>query len=259
MIETNNVSYQVGAAKLLTDVSVEISVGEVCAILGPNGAGKSTLIRALSGEMNPSQGSVSINKQEMKYWNQKELAMHRAVVTQFNQVGFPFTVAEIVSMGLLPYKLSNTKSNSTRIIEDVMQRLDVLHLAERLYGTLSGGEQQRVAVARALVQVAGADAEKARYLLLDEPTASLDLKHQHDLLKMLKSLSKENYAIVIIVHDINLALQYADSGILLEQGCVKKSGPISEVLTCENINNVFGVNGELIELSSGGYSFHVYH
>ena len=245
MITADHISYKVRGSALLDNVSALMQPDRLTVVLGPNGAGKSTFIKALSGEISVQSGVVSIADVDLKAWNQQRLATRRAVVTQFNQIEFPFTVAEVIMLGMMPIKKLKKIDHAEGIAEEVMRELDLLALLDRQYATLSGGEQQRVAIARALVQVAvEAKANQHCYLLLDEPTASLDIQYQHELLKILKRYLLSGFTIVMVLHDINLALQYADNVILLKHGCVVKSGNINQVLDEKIIEEVFSIKGE---------------
>ena len=258
MISAKNKHYQIGNKTLLDDISTSMETGKLTVILGPNGAGKSTLIKCLSGEYVTATGDVRIADLELTEWDSQQLATRRAVVTQFNHIDFPFTVAEIVMLGLLPSKLVCKIDQPERIAEEVMRELNVLVLADRKYSTLSGGEQQRVSIARALVQVAMKAANnESCYLLLDEPTASLDLKYQHELLKLLRNYVDRDFSVVMILHDINLALQYADQVILLKNGDIIDAGDVDDVITVENIEQVFSVQGVLHSTDDGSQRFHV--
>ncbi|MEM7304666.1 MAG: heme ABC transporter ATP-binding protein [Pseudomonadota bacterium] len=258
MLVAENISYQVSGISLLSDVSVNMQMGELSVILGPNGAGKSTLIKNLSGEYKCTEGEVFVDKIALNEWNNALLASRRSVVTQFNSVNFPFSVSEIVMMGLLHSANESDYDQQITQVEKIMDELDVLDLQQRQYSTLSGGEQQRVAIARALVQVMhAANEDQSCYLLLDEPTASLDLKHQHALMKLLRRKASENFCVVAILHDINLAIQYADSVTLLKDGKVIVSGDPREIITSEIMENVFSIRGQMETLVDGSHRFYV--
>jgi len=258
MMQVENISYSVSGNNLLDDVSAVMDSGKLTVILGPNGAGKSTLLKALSGEIKSNQGSVLIADIELNDWDQKYLATRRAVVSQFNQIEFPFTVAEVVMLGMWPAKNLQKVEQPELIAEDVMRELDVLSLMHRQYATLSGGEQQRVAIARALVQVAvQARSQNDCYLLLDEPTASLDMQYQHELLRILKCYASKKFTIVMVLHDLNLALQYADNVIFMKHGKVISAGPINKTLNEKVIGEIFSIKGVLEDTESGSKRFYV--
>lgn len=258
MIAADNISYSINDDELLGDISTFIQANQLTVVLGPNGAGKSTFIKALSGEISTDKGSVSISDIDVNEWNQQHLATRRAVVTQFNQIEFPFTVAEVIMLGMMPAMNLKKIKHPESLVEGAIRELNIMSLLDRQYATLSGGEQQRVAIARALVQVAvEAQANKNCYLLLDEPTASLDIQYQHELLRLLKRCSRSNFTIVMILHDLNLALQYADNVILLKRGQIVKSGSTDEVVNEDIIEEVFSIRGALQAANDGTRRFYV--
>lgn len=258
MLATDKITYQISDIDLLKNISVEMVAGQLSVILGPNGAGKSTLIKNLSGELKSTKGEVYLDSKNLKDWNNSLLASRRSVVTQFNSVNFPFNVSEIVMMGLLNTPGDSESADLLTRVEDMMKEMDIHHLQQRLYSTLSGGEQQRVSIARALVQVMKAANEgQACYLLLDEPTASLDLKHQHELMRLLKQKSMQKFCVVAILHDINLAIQYADLVILMKNGEVIATGCPNEIISSDIMKDVFSINGKLETLTDGSQRFYV--
>lgn len=258
MITVNHLSYDINGSRLLRDVTVNFQMAQLNVILGPNGAGKSTLIKAVSGEIERIHGDVSIAEINLGDWNPQKLACRRAVVAQFNQIAFPFTVAEIVMMGLLPSSVYSKNLASENEVHAIMEDLEITHLSNRIYSTLSGGEQQRVSIARALVQVLSANNNnESCYLLLDEPTANLDLKHQHELLRLLKRKIQNSYCVVMILHDINLALQYADNVVLMKEGEVVETGSINDVISENTLNTIFSVQGILKNVEDGGKRFFI--
>ena len=232
--------YVAGGRELLRGVSLRVAPGEVHAILGPNGAGKSTLLRLLAGELMPSSGEVALNGRRLAEWNRAALARHRAVLPQGESLRFSFTANEVVALGRMP-ALHGSAAHETQIIAQALARADATHLAERLYPTLSGGEKSRVQFARVLAQVWEAPEGAPRALLLDEPTASLDLKHQHDCLRAARAFAQEGVAVVAILHDPNLALRYADTVSLLVKGLCVAQGETAAVLTPEQLEPVYGL------------------
>lgn len=243
MIQAKNISFKAGDNNILDSVSVEIESGKVTALLGPNGAGKSSLLKCLTGAVEPTHGEITLAAKRLSDYSLNELAAKRAVLSQANPITFPFTVSEIVMMGRHPYQHCSSLHENQQIITEALKLVDAQHLKDRLFPTLSGGEQQRVQLARILAQLW--EQENA-CLFLDEPTSALDLKHQHLLLRLVSKLAQQqNYAICIIIHDLNLALHYADKGILLKEGKVYDAGAITEILRLNNIMDVFEVDKEL--------------
>ncbi|MDX2258267.1 MAG: heme ABC transporter ATP-binding protein [Hyphomicrobiaceae bacterium] len=204
---------------LIADVTLRVAPGEIVVVAGPNGAGKSTLLRCLSGELRPSSGSVTLDGVPVSSQSAAALALRRAVVPQASVLHFPFTVAEVVALAATVPGLSTPDARQRAAITRAMARADVGHLAGRLYPTLSGGERQRVHLARALCQLALAPhAEGTRALLLDEPTASLDISHQLMILEAAREEARTGIAVLAILHDLNLAATFADRIALMACG-----------------------------------------
>ena len=262
-ISAVGVTVRRGGRALLDDASLTLAPGRVTAVIGPNGAGKSTLLRAVTGDLRPDAGSVSILGRPLADWPVAELARHRAVLPQESDLSFPFRVEEVVRLGRIPHPGGGdatlvevnplVRDPQDKIIAlDCLAQVDLSALADRVYPTLSGGEKQRVHLARALAQLRpapGVAAPAARALLLDEPTASLDLSHQHEVLRLARALAeRENVAVLAILHDLNLVLAYADDLVVLRRGRVVASGPVDETLTPELIREVFDVPARLIDL-----------
>lgn len=247
MIAAEQVCVQIGAKKLLDDVSVTIPQGAVTAIVGPNGAGKSTLLKVLTGERGQHTGTVIMDGKRLGRWNVREQAKRRAVVPQHTSLNFPFLVQEVVLMGRMPHVRGVEKTRDWEIVQQVMERANVDHLAQRSYPTLSGGEQQRVHLARALAQIWDAPRDQPCYFFLDEPTASLDLGHQHEVLHVVQDLAKEGVAVVVILHDLNLAAQYADRIVVLCKGRVLAQGSPELVLTSSIIQQAYSIPVMVVE------------
>jgi len=238
MIEVQDIAFSYDGARVIDGVSFRVEDGEFVGVIGPNGSGKTTLLKLLSKVLHPDSGTIRIKGKEIARISNRELARIIAVVPQESNVLFPFTVREIVLMGRYPHlgALSFEHEKDFRIAEEMMRTTDVAQFAGRLITEVSGGEKQRVIVARALAQEPAA-------MLLDEPTAFLDIKHQIDVHELLKSLNeKRGMTIVCISHDLNLAARYCKRLILLDRGRVAADGTPREVLTPENIARVFGVN-----------------
>jgi iron complex transport system ATP-binding protein len=236
---------------LLEGVSLEVRRGEVVAIVGPNGAGKSTLRRALCGEVELSGGEVRMSGRTLAEWTALERARVRAVMPQESTLAFPFTAFEVALMGRLPHLRGAEGARDYEIAFLALEAVEARHLAERLYPTLSGGEKQRVQLARVLAQIweptssderGGKGAgERERFLLLDEPTSNLDLAHQHSTLAVARRLAFEGVGVLVVLHDLNLAAQYGDRIVMLKDGGIAYTGRPHEVLTREAIREVFGV------------------
>ena len=239
LLEARGLSVIVGRNALLTDVSLELHAGEVLAVVGENGAGKSTLLRVLSGELRPSSGSVTLAGKAVNSYSALELARRRAVLSQDNAVSFSFTALEVAQMGRHPHG----QVRSSQIALEALKLCDAAHLENRVFATLSGGERQRVQLARTLTQVW--DVPDA-VLLLDEPTSQLDIKHQHETLRMARQVAQRGAAVLVILHDLNLAGISADRIVMLSSGRVVASGAPWDVLTADRIGRVFGASVSVI-------------
>jgi iron complex transport system ATP-binding protein len=207
--------------------------------VGPNGSGKTTLLRLLAGLWSPNEGRVVLNGREIGSIPKRELARHISFVPQDTHLGFAFTVRDVVMMGRHPHlgRFEREREQDRRSVEDAMARADVLDLSDRLVTEISGGERQRVIIARSLATEAGA-------ILLDEPTANLDIAHVLDVLNLCRQLADEGKIIAIATHDLNAAARYANQIVLLQAGHIAAFGPPSEVIIDSVIRKVFGVQIE---------------
>jgi iron complex transport system ATP-binding protein len=261
IVSARNISYWIAQRPILHKLSFNIQPGELTVVLGQNGAGKSTFLKMLSGESKPTMGQVLLNKKDLHKIPVKQLATMRAVLSQHYASALPFNCEEIVMMGRYPYFGTKPGMDDHRIVKECMDEMQVVHLTGRNYQALSGGEQQRVQMARVLAQLRSAKNSDAHWrnekqqglLLLDEPTSSMDVLHQQVALSKAKELSVLGYTVVVILHDLNLAAQFADTILLLKQGCLVASGGVRNVLTSENLSNAY--NLELDILESDEYDF----
>lgn len=229
-----DVSY--GVRRALAGVSVDVEPGRLLGVIGPNGSGKSTLIRVLAWLRRPDAGQVRLDGRPLAEIPARERARRIAVVPQETHVAFPIRVRELVLLGRSPYTggFGWESPADLRIVDEAMERADVSGLARRRVDELSGGERQRAVVARALAQ-------EPRVLLLDEPTASLDLRHAVLLLDLLRDLARDRgLAVAVVLHDLNLAAMYCDRLALLSEGRVHSVGPPTEVLEYQDLCAVYG-------------------
>ncbi len=248
MFEAKNISVEIGAKKILRNVSLQLKVGETVALLGANGAGKSTLLKTLCGDIKPNVGEIYLENRGLSEWNHYELARKRAVLSQHSTLDFPFTVTEVALLGRNPHVRGRESERDLKIVGEALQMVEAGHLANQSFPTLSGGERQRVHLARILAQIwEQPKDDSARYLLLDEPTASLDLAHQHLTLQTARKFARENTAVVCVLHDLNLAAQYADRILVLRDGEIFAAGSPREVLTTDTIRAVFDVEAIVTE------------
>jgi ABC-type hemin transport system ATPase subunit len=224
---------------VLDRVDLQVRAGEVHALVGPNGAGKSTLLAAISGDLPAVAGRVEVDGLPQESWSPVELAWRRAVLTQRNTLSFPFTVDEVVRMGRAPWAGRPEQQHDDEVVADVLARCDVARFATRPYPALSGGEQARAALARVLAQ-------QATTLLLDEPTAALDLRHQELVMRIARDRARAGDAVVVVLHDLALAGAYADTVTLLADGRVRAAGPPEAVLTAPLLSEVYRHDIEVV-------------
>lgn len=237
VLSTKSLHLAYGEKEVLSDVKLALNRGQLLGLIGPNGSGKTSLIRCLSGMLKPSSGLVSLANKSISEFSEQERARQIAVVPQSAQLPPAFTVFESVALGRTPHLswLGRLGANDLEIIQRAMQSSEISHLCDRRINELSGGEQQRVLLTRALAQ-------DCPILLLDEPTAHLDLHHQVSLLSLVRRMAHDqNLAVLVAMHDLNLASLYADRLVLLVDGRIRASGSPSEVLTTETLQNAYQV------------------
>jgi iron complex transport system ATP-binding protein len=236
MIEAKSIYFRYHQEWVIKDVSFRLEKGASIGLIGPNGSGKTTLLKILYRLLSPQKGEVSYDLLPLKRMKQRDIAKRIAVVAQENYPLFPFRVIEIVLMGRSPYlgQVIFESKKDLEIAKRVMEWTKVLSLSERSVDELSGGEKKRVFIARALCQ-------EPQVILLDEPTANLDIHHQVDFLDLILTLNRERgLTIVMASHDINIASEFCDRLILLREGRIFKMGSPNEVITEENIEQVYG-------------------
>ncbi len=232
-----------GRKRCISVDSLTLNSGEMLALMGPNGAGKSTLLGLIAGDI-LREGLLQLHGRCLSDWKGSYKARHIGVLPQASELAFPFTVAEVVSLGLMP--LSLAKRDQERLVGHKMAETDTAHLADRLYSSLSGGERQRVHLARVLVQLS--QAELPPLLLLDEPTSAQDIGHQHHVLKVAQSLAHEQgFGVICILHDLNQALRYADQCAVVADGKLLSQGVPEQVLNAAVIKQYWGYQPEVIQ------------
>jgi iron complex transport system ATP-binding protein len=247
MLQVENISYKIAGSLALSQISFDACAGEMVVILGANGAGKSTLLKIITNSLKADSGSIRINNRLLQEWPGKELALISAVLQQQNQLQLPFTVQEVALMGRYPHFGRNASSADEAIVDIALERAGVTHLKHRNYLTLSGGEQQRVHVARVMAQIYGENGTQTRYLFMDEPSNSLDILHQHSALQLAKDFANQGNCVVAVLHDLNLALQYADKILLLKGGKLVGFGKPLDVMTDHAISDVYGLPLQIFE------------
>ncbi|MEI6881463.1 MAG: ABC transporter ATP-binding protein [Bacteroidota bacterium] len=237
MLKVENISLQLNNKNILKDISLYVQEGEFIGLLGPNGSGKTSLLKTIYRNIIPTEGTVLINGKSNTKFSQKNFATIVAVLMQESESQFSFSVKDIVMMGRLPHKamFESYNNEDQNIVEESLKYVEATHLSERVFQTLSGGEKQRVLLARALTQ-------KPQILILDEPTNHLDIYYQIEILNLVKKLG---ITTISALHDINLASAFCDRIYFLKEGKLAFSGSSSEVLNPEIIKNVYNVNSEI--------------
>lgn len=238
-LTVNKLSFNYNGFSALKDVELEVGLGELLSIVGPNGSGKSTLLKCINRILKPKQNAVLINGEDTSKIALRELCKVMGYVPQNSASTFPFTVFDIVLMGRRPYIQWSLGDRDKEIVAETLDYLGIGELAMRHFNELSGGEQQKVIIARALAQ-------QPKLLLLDEPTSSLDIKHQLEILCILRELAQSRHcSVVVAMHDLNLASRFSDRMLMLKQGCIFAVGAPESVLTEENIESVYGVKARV--------------
>lgn len=237
MLNVRNLSFAYNEDKIiLDDISLDVQKGEVLGILGPNGTGKTTFIKCLNQILKPTNGTVFFNNQDMSNLSQKEIAKFVAYVPQYTDSFFPMTVVDMVMMGRVPFVGRNYTESDKQIVFDIMKKMNLEQFAFRSIQKMSGGERQRAFIARAMAQ-------QPQMIILDEPTSSLDLYNQLFILHTVSDLAKkENIAIILTIHDLNLASMFCDKILMLKDTHIFAFGSAQEVLTEKNINAMYKVH-----------------
>ena len=230
--EMSAVTVRIGDAVILDQLDLAARDGELLAIVGPNGAGKSTALHAMAGDVVPTAGTVTVAGRPAQQWSRAQLARHRAVLPQDTQIAFPFRVREVVEMGRAPWSRVATADQDDAAVAAALEQTDTAHLADRRYPTLSGGERARVALARVLAQ-------QTPLLLLDEPTAALDVRHQELVMAVARRRAEAGDAVVAVLHDLSVAAAYANRIALLSAGRLVAQGLPSAVLDPVVLSEVY--------------------
>ncbi|WP_082759722.1 heme ABC transporter ATP-binding protein [Abyssisolibacter fermentans] len=242
-MDIQNISFKYSNNTILKNISFSVDKGDFLGILGPNGCGKTTLLKNLCNLLKPYDGKIFLGKEEIGKISCKSLAKRMAVVHQFDVISFDFTVHDIVLMGRMPYqkRYSSEIKRDYDVVEECMKKTETWKFRDKKILQISGGERQRVMLARALAQ-------EPEILLLDEPISHLDIKHQINLLNLCKKLNLENnLTIIVTIHDINLAAKYCDNIILMQDGKIQAYDKPERVLTEKNIKKIYDIGVELIK------------
>lgn len=237
MIEVNDLVVELGGQQILKTVSLSVATGTVLGLVGPNGAGKTTLLRTIDGFLDPTAGTVRIDGDRVETLDASDLGQRVGVVPQESTIGFDFDVETLVEMGRYPHRgrFGTPTEADRRAIETALKRTDTTGLRDRSITTLSGGQRRRVLIARALAQ-------DPAVLLLDEPTASLDINHQTAILSLVRSIAADDRTVILAMHDLDLAARFCDRVALLENGTIRARGRPQDVLTADRLKAVFGVD-----------------
>jgi iron complex transport system ATP-binding protein len=251
-LRAEGIGVRVGGNRLLDRVTLELQAGEVGVVLGPNGAGKSTLLSVVSGLRAPDEGHVCLGNRLLSQMPAEQQARERAVLPQDTGVAFDFTVQDVVELGRFPHRL-HPAADEAAIARAAMALTEVAHLAHRNVNSLSGGERARAQLARVLAQIWHPLPDgRSRWLLLDEPTAALDLRHQHSTLATVRRWAREQgVGVLAVLHDLNLALRYADRVWVLHRGQLEASGPPAQLLTPALLQQVWRVHARLVHDNDG--------
>lgn len=250
-LQIKNLTFSYLNGPVVRDIGLNIEEGERLAILGPNGCGKTTLLKLIAGLLKPDKGQIMLNGESLKSLPRREIARQIAVVPQQFYMPFAFTVEEIVLLGRTPYfkAFSEDTPRDHRIVEDVIEKLNIAHLKHRLFNELSGGERQKVILAMALSQ-------QPRLIVLDEPTTHLDINHQTEILDLLVKLNNGgNLTVIAAMHDLNIAALYFQRMVLLKEGCIFAEGTPHEVIKEETVNRVFSTNVKVNYHSGNGLPY----
>ncbi|HAA78751.1 MAG: hemin ABC transporter ATP-binding protein [Microbacteriaceae bacterium BACL25 MAG-120322-bin65] len=238
MIELDSIGLALDGRAIIKNVSLQVFPGEVLALVGPNGAGKSSILSVMAGDVRATSGTATLGGKHVGKYRPDEAARVRSVLMQSNQVSFPFTVQEIVEMGRAPWARTPELADDDALIQDALRLADVEHLVERRFNQLSGGEKARVSLARVLAQ-------RTPVMLLDEPTAALDLRHQESVMRAIRTFANAGCAIVVVLHDLSIAAGYADRIAMIVGGKLDAIGTPDEVIVADRVSRVYGVDVDI--------------
>ena len=241
MVKLHEVSYTVTGKTLLHPTTVDFAPDRFHVIMGANGAGKSTLLKLMSGYLTPSSGHMALDRKELMHYTKQELAVKRAVLSQHYHIAFPISVAEVVLMGRYPYFTNKPSAIDRDICAHAVQLMQLADLKDREYTTLSGGEAQKVQMSRVLAQIWPTAEGTKKILFLDEPVSSLDVKYQYQLMQVAKDLCKKGITVIAVLHDLNLALSFADRLLLMKKGHILYDLAHPAELTAGMIQDIFDI------------------
>tara|TARA_B100000886_G_C20398330_1_gene481439 strand:+ start:213 stop:986 length:774 start_codon:yes stop_codon:yes gene_type:complete len=241
-LNLESVSLKLDNRQILKDISLEINEGEIVSVIGPNGAGKSTLLNVLTGDINPDSGKIVYDNKQLKQISFQERAFTRSVMSQMQTLVFNFSVKDVIEMGWLQRGNSDFSNNFSMAFKNVSKECNVHKLVHRKFNSLSGGEQRRVHFARTLLQLwRPSKSNDPRYLLLDEPTANLDLSSEMLLMNILKNRASLNVGILVILHDLNLASHFADKIAIIKDGEIMAFGEPEKIMEDTFLTSIYEV------------------
>ncbi|HIY65659.1 MAG TPA: heme ABC transporter ATP-binding protein [Candidatus Agrococcus pullicola] len=240
VLQATGVTVKFGEQAVLNDVTLGVEPGEVVSLIGPNGAGKSTLLAVLAGDRSPDTGTVLLFDRPLDSVSMKQRARERAVLEQRPTVGFAFRVHEVVKMGRTPWHGTELQRHDEEIVDEAMHAVEVAHLAFRDVLTLSGGESSRMSIARVLAQ-------RTPVVLLDEPAAALDVRHQEQIMRIARDLAAQGSSVIVVSHDLDSAVHWSDRVALLDRGRIRADGVPGDVLSGELLSEVYETPIEMFE------------
>ena len=248
MLQAHSISLTIGKRRILSDIDLELNPGRITAILGPNGAGKTSLLRVLSGEWQAGSGRVELNGEELDHIPVRRLGQLRAYLHQESSLTFAFTVLEVVLLGRSPHMHGGERPEDYEAARRALREVDLVDRERDLYTALSGGEKQRVHLARILAQMDEAAIKDPRYLFLDEPTNNLDLSHQQMVFSVARRMANDQVSVCMVVHDLNQAFQVADRVVIIDKGRKALEGVPKEIAWSTDCERIFGVKLRRMEV-----------
>ncbi len=246
IIDLKSINYYINSKLLIDNISFKVKTGDMTCIIGPNGSGKSTLIKLITGELKATSGNIFFKNKKIEDWSSIKLAYHRAVLPQSNHLSFPFSVLDIIKMGRYPIKSSTMELNNL-ICEEIIDIFELNEHIDQNYTTLSGGEKQRVQLARVFAQIWSKNDYKEKVLIIDEPTSYLDINHQYVLFQFLKKLNKKGLTILMVLHDLNQAIANSNKIIMLKNAKMVDYSKTKRIIDTKKLDEVFNVKLKLIK------------
>jgi len=251
VLDVNTINFTINNKIILENISFKIYEKDILCIVGPNGSGKSTLVKILTQEIEPSSGIVYFNKKSLSQWDSNEIAKKRAVLSQSNNLSFPFKVIDIIKMGRYPFK--NNSDKNLDISKELINIFDLNKILEQNYTTLSGGEMQRVHLARVFAQIWSENNYTEKLIILDEPTSFLDIKHQQALFKFIKKLNKNGLTVIMVLHELNHSILNSNKILMLKKAKQICFGDTKEIMSAQNISKCFDIKVDIFNINNNDY------